>query len=64
MMGTGRSWVKVCPGWGALLLAHAGVIAFLVMTWRENYKPLALIAGALVLGLAAIFVAQASGRVL
>lgn len=53
-------------GWGliALLLAPAGVIAFLVMTCRENYKPLALLAGALVLGLAAILVAQASGGAL
>ena len=53
-------------GWGviALLLAPAGVIAFLVMTCRKNYKPLALIAGALVLALAAILVAQASGGTL
>ena len=53
-------------GWGviALLLAPAGVIAFLVMTCRENYKPLALIVGARVLALAAVLVAQASGGAL
>lgn len=43
-------------GWGlvALILAPAGVIAFLVMTWRDNYKPLALIGGALLLGITAV----------
>jgi hypothetical protein len=40
-------------GWGliALFFAPAGVIAFLVLTWRENYRPLALIGGALLLGI-------------
>jgi hypothetical protein len=49
-------------GWGviALLLAPAGVIAFLVLTWRENYGPLGLIVGAVLLGVLAVFLAGAT----
>ena len=49
-------------GWGviALLLAPAGVIAFLVLTWRENYRPLGLIVGAVLLGVLAVFLAGAT----
>jgi hypothetical protein len=49
-------------GWGviALLLAPAGIIAFLVLTWRENYRPLGLIIGAVLLGVLAVFLAGAA----
>jgi hypothetical protein len=49
-------------GWGllSLLLAPAGVIAFLVMTCRENYRPLALIGGALLLGIITVFLAAST----
>ena len=49
-------------GWGviALLLAPAGIIAFLVLTWRENYRPLGLIIGAVLLGVLAVFLVGAA----